>query len=118
VSRYTQGGALQRCAQELQALCERLARRLGRVESAAGRIENCQVGVYLADASRRGHALIDRELYLPDGWLGDRVRCREAAIPDGLGFRTKPALARVMLERALEAELPGWLGHRRRALRR
>jgi SRSO17 transposase len=72
----------------------------------AGRIENCQVGVFLAYASRRGHALIDRELYLPDGWLGDRVRCREAAIPDEIGFRTKPQLARVMLERALEAEIP------------
>jgi SRSO17 transposase len=47
----------------------------------AGRIENCQVGVFLAYASRRGHALIDRELYLPDGWLGDRVRCQQAAIP-------------------------------------
>jgi SRSO17 transposase len=72
----------------------------------AGRIENCQVGVFLAYAGRRGHALLDRELYLPDGWLGDRVRCREAAIPDEIGFRTKPELARVMLERALEAEIP------------
>jgi SRSO17 transposase len=76
----------------------------------AGRIENCQVGVFLADASRRGHALIDRELYLPEGWLSDRVRCREAAIPDELGFRTKPELARVMLERALDAGVPcGWV---------
>ena len=72
----------------------------------AGRIENCQVGVFLADASRHGHALIDRELYLPQGWLSDRPRCREAAIPDAVGFRTKPQLAQVMLERALEAKLP------------
>jgi SRSO17 transposase len=72
----------------------------------AGRIENCQVGVFLAYASRRGHALIDRELYLPEGWLDDRVRCREAAIPDAVGFRTKPELARVMLARALDAEVP------------
>jgi SRSO17 transposase len=76
----------------------------------AGRIENCQVGVFLAYASRHGHALVDRELYLPEGWLGDRSRCREAAIPDAVGFRTKPELARVMLERALDAEIPvGWV---------
>jgi SRSO17 transposase len=72
----------------------------------AGRIENCQVGVFLAYASRRGHALIDRELYLPESWLSDRPRCREAAIPDGIGFRTKPQLARGMLERALDATIP------------
>jgi SRSO17 transposase len=76
----------------------------------AGRIENCQLGVFLAYASRRGHALVDRELYLPEGWLSDRVRCREAAIPDAVGFRTKPELARVMLERALDAGVPcGWV---------
>ena len=72
----------------------------------AGRIENCQVGVFLAYASRHGHALIDRELYLPEGWLSDRPRCREAAIPDAVGFCTKPQLARVMLERVLEAKVP------------
>ena len=72
----------------------------------AGRIENCQVGVFLAYASRHGHALIDRELYLPESWLRDRPRCREAAIPDGVGFHTKPQLARGMLERALEAKIP------------
>jgi SRSO17 transposase len=76
----------------------------------AGRIENCQLGVFLAYASRRGHALIDRELYLPESWTNDRVRCREAAIPDAVGFRTKPQLARAMLERALDAEIPvGWV---------
>jgi SRSO17 transposase len=76
----------------------------------AGRIENCQVGVFLAYASRHGHALVDRELYLPEGWLDDRPRCREAAIPDAVGFRTKPELARVMLERALDAKVPvGWV---------
>jgi SRSO17 transposase len=76
----------------------------------AGRIENCQVGVFLAYASRHGHALVDRELYLPEGWLSDRPRCREAAIPDQIGFRTKPELARLMLERALDAEIPvGWV---------
>jgi SRSO17 transposase len=76
----------------------------------AGRIENCQVGVFLAYASRHGHALVDRELYLPEGWRSDRPRCREAGIPDAVGFRTKPELARVMLERALDAEVPvGWV---------
>ena len=76
----------------------------------AGRIENCQVGVFLAYASRRGHALVDRELYLPEGWLRDRPRCREAAIPEEVGFRTKPQLAQVMLERALDAKIPaGWV---------
>jgi SRSO17 transposase len=76
----------------------------------AGRIENCQLGVFLAYASRRGYALIDRELYLPESWTNDRVRCREAAIPEEVGFRTKPQLARAMLERALDAEIPvGWV---------
>ena len=72
----------------------------------AGRIENCQVGVFLAYASRHGHALIDRELYLPESWLSDRPRCREAAIPDAVGFHTKPQLAQGMLERALDAKIP------------
>jgi SRSO17 transposase len=53
-----------------------------------------------------GMRLVDRELYLPEGWLSDRVRCREAATPDAVGFRTKPQLARVMLERALDAKVP------------
>lgn len=73
----------------------------------AGRIENSQVGVFLAYASshagKRGHAFIDRELYLPKAWCEDRERCREAGIPDDVMFRTKPELARVMLERALDA---------------
>ena len=72
----------------------------------AGRIENCQVGVFLAYATRRGHAFIDRELYLPQDWCDDRARCREAGIPDAVAFRTKPQLARAMLERALEAGVP------------
>ena len=69
----------------------------------AGRIENCQIGVFLAYASRQGHALVDRELYLPESWTTDRLRCREAGIPDQVGFQTKPQLARRMLERALDA---------------
>lgn len=72
----------------------------------AGRIENCQVGVFLAYASARGAALVDRELYLPEGWTADRARRLEAAIPDRVGFQTKPQLALAMLERALDACMP------------
>jgi SRSO17 transposase len=72
----------------------------------AGRIENCQIGVFMAYASPRGHALIDRELYLPESWTKDRPRRREAGIPDEVGFSTKPQLARRMLARALDGGVP------------
>jgi len=72
----------------------------------AGRIENCQIGVFVAYASPRGHALIDRELYLPESWTEDRPRCREAGVPDRVEFHTKPQLARRMLARALDAGVP------------
>jgi SRSO17 transposase len=76
----------------------------------AGRIENCQVAVFLTYASAAGHALIDRELYLPKSWTGDPARCRAAGIPDGTAFATKPALARQMIARALDAGTPaGWV---------
>jgi len=76
----------------------------------AGRIENCQIGVFLAYASRHGHALIDRELYLPESWTADRQRRRQAGIPEEVEFRTKPQLAQAMLERALDAGVPcGWV---------
>jgi SRSO17 transposase len=55
-----------------------------------GKIDNCQAGVFLAYASVRGRALVDRELYLPTGWTEDRVRCAGAGIPDEVGFATKP----------------------------
>jgi SRSO17 transposase len=58
----------------------------------AGRRENCQVGVFLLYASRLGHAFIDRALYLPKEWTADRVRCREAGIPDKVEFATKDSL--------------------------
>ncbi|MPY86282.1 MAG: IS701 family transposase, partial [Actinophytocola sp.] len=54
----------------------------------AGRIENCQIGVFLAYASQAGHALIDRELYVPESWTSDRDRCRAAGIPDEVEFAT------------------------------
>ena len=66
----------------------------------AGWIENCQLGVFLAYASPRGRVLIDRELYLPESWIADRTRCREAGVPEAVRFATKPELARRMLERA------------------
>lgn len=69
----------------------------------AGRIENCQIGVFLAYASTHGHTLMDRELYLPAAWTDDRERCRRAGIPDDRPFATKPALARQMLERTFAA---------------
>jgi SRSO17 transposase len=72
----------------------------------AGRIENAQVAVYLAYASDAGHALIDRELYVPRGWTRDPERCQAAGIPAQVGFATKPALATRMLTRALAAGVP------------
>ena len=72
----------------------------------AGRIENCQIGVFLAYVSRRGQAFIDRALYLPESWAGDPARRREAGVPEEVGFHTKPELARAMLERAFAAGVP------------
>jgi SRSO17 transposase len=69
----------------------------------AGRIENCQVGVFLAFAGGKGHALLDRELYLPEEWAGDADRREAARAPEGLAFATKPRLAERMLERAWRA---------------
>jgi hypothetical protein len=98
----------------------------------AGKIENCQIGVFLTYASSLGHTLLDRELYLPKEWTDDRARCRRAGIPDKRAFATKPELARQMLERAFEAgvtlayvtgdsiygddrALRGWLEERKQA---
>jgi SRSO17 transposase len=72
----------------------------------AGRIENAQVAVYLVYASDAGHGLIDRELYVPRGWITDPDRCRAAGIPEAVAFTTKPALATRMLARALDAGVP------------
>ncbi len=73
---------------------------------AAGRIANAQVGVFLTYAGARGHTFLDRALYLPASWTDDRARCRAAGIPDDVAFATKPALAKTMLERALDAGVP------------
>jgi SRSO17 transposase len=73
----------------------------------AGRVENCQVGVFLAYAAPDGsRALIDRELYLPEKWAVDRDRCRAAGIGDDVGFATKPELAQKMIGRAVTAGVP------------
>jgi SRSO17 transposase len=76
----------------------------------AGRIENAQVGVFLAHAGPKGHALIDRALYLPRGWAEDRDRCDAAGVPAGVGFATKPRLAERMLGRAwAQGVTAGWV---------
>ena len=62
--------------------------------------------MFLAYASPKGRAMIDRELYLPESWTDDPARCRAAKVPEQVGFRTKPELAQVMLERALDARVP------------
>lgn len=69
----------------------------------AGRVENCQLGVFLAYTAPKGRALIDRELYLPKSWTDDRDRCREAGVPDDVQFASKADLALAMLGRALDA---------------
>ncbi|HET8845548.1 MAG TPA: IS701 family transposase, partial [Ktedonobacteraceae bacterium] len=71
-----------------------------------GQVENCQVGAFLAYSSQKGHTLLDRELYLPLRWTEDRERCREAGIPDNVRFATKPELARLMIERLWNAQIP------------
>ena len=76
----------------------------------AGRIENSQIGVFLGYASRHGHVLLDRALYLPKDWAGDRVRRAKAHIPDDVAFATKPMLSLAMLEHARAAGVPfAWI---------
>ena len=69
----------------------------------AGKITNCQIGVFASYVSRHGHAFIDRALYLPKVWTDDPARMAKAHVPDGVGFATKPAIALAMIERALGA---------------
>ncbi len=76
----------------------------------AGKITNCQIGVFAAYVSRHGHAFIDRALYLPKVWTDDRARLAAAHVPRRTTFRTKPQLAAAMIERALAAGVPfGWV---------
>jgi SRSO17 transposase len=72
----------------------------------AGRIENCQVGVFLAYASPLGQALIDRRLYLPERWTEDKPRCQAAGVPDRVAFATKTEIARDLIATALDAGAP------------
>jgi len=72
----------------------------------AGRIENCQVGVFLGYATRHGRALLDRALYLPKEWSEDAARRAEAGVPKAVRFATKLVLARRMIERAVAAGVP------------
>ena len=72
----------------------------------AGRIENCQIGVFLGYASSKGRAGIDRALYLPRAWADDRERRTAAGVPEAVAFHTKPWLALDMIERALDAGVP------------
>src|SRR5262249_9915479 len=72
----------------------------------AGRVENCQPGVFCAYVTGKGRALVDRELYLPKSWTDDRGRWRAGAVPRDAAFATKPGLARLMLGRALDAGVP------------
>lgn len=76
----------------------------------AGRIENCQVGAFLAYRSAKGHALIDRQLVVPQVWTDDRGRWQAAGIPDEVGVATKVEMARTTLARAFAAGVPaGWV---------
>jgi SRSO17 transposase len=72
----------------------------------AGRIENCQIGVFLAYVAARGHTFLDRALYVPEEWAGNQPRRRAAGIPKEIRFATKPVLARQMIERALANGVP------------
>ncbi|WP_326756721.1 IS701 family transposase [Streptomyces hirsutus] len=72
----------------------------------SGKIDNCQIGVFAAYATRSGRALVDRKLYLPKAWTSDRERCRAAKIPDNREFAAKGDLAKTMIQRALASPLP------------
>ena len=72
----------------------------------AGKITNCQIGVFAAYVSGQGHAFIDRALYLPKAWADDPARRAAAHVPQEITFATKPHLARVMVERAIAAGVP------------
>jgi SRSO17 transposase len=72
----------------------------------AGKITNCQIGVFASYVSRHGHAFVDRALYLPKAWTDEPARMAAAHVPDGTAFRTKPGLAVGMIERALAAGVP------------
>ncbi|MEV0597554.1 IS701 family transposase [Nonomuraea cavernae] len=77
----------------------------------AGKITNCQIGVFLSYATTRGRAVLDRELYIPrESWIADLQRCQAAQMPGEIGFATKPQQLQAMIERAITAGVPfGWV---------
>ena len=76
----------------------------------SGHTENCQIGVFLSYASKHGHAFIDRDLFLPQAWTDDQVRCRRAGIPDRRAFASKSELAKQMIMRTLISSAPfSWI---------
>jgi len=76
----------------------------------AGKVTNCQIGVFAAYVSRHGHAFVDRALYLPRSWIDDPARLKATHVPSDISFATKPRLAAVMIERAIAAGAPfGWV---------
>jgi SRSO17 transposase len=72
----------------------------------AGKITNCQIGVFASYVSRHGHAFVDRGLYLPKEWTEDAQRLKAARVPEEVGFATKPQMARGMIARAITAKMP------------
>jgi SRSO17 transposase len=75
-----------------------------------GELDNCQVAVFLDYVTALGHSLIDAALYIPKPWIDDRERCREAGIPDSVDFQTKCELARRLVERVYNAQIPiSWI---------
>ena len=85
------------------------ANRLGSKGNTVARLDASKIvrlACFAAVATSRGHALVDRELYLPSVWADDQERCREAHVPEGVTFATKPELAWRMLERTLVTSLP------------
>jgi SRSO17 transposase len=72
----------------------------------AGKVTNCQIGVFLSYVSRHGHAFIDRALYLPKAWAEDPARLKATSVPNEIDFATKPRLAVQMIMRAVEASTP------------
>jgi len=95
---HPDGQATERAARPSDSSCSSALQR-----PTAGRIENCQIGVFLGYASRAGRAFLDRKLYLPQVWIDDVERRREVGVPETVVFATKPQVARTMLERARAA---------------
>jgi SRSO17 transposase len=72
----------------------------------AGKVENCQIGVFLSYATRHGHALLDRRLYLPEAWCMGSERRAKAKVPEEIAFQTKPEQAVTMLKHAWQQGVP------------